>query len=420
MPLLEIPNLLVTCILDFLVPGDRLTLAATCRDLLEQVDSFSKREIDRIARRHRVDDTWNYRIGMQAGIDAAKRGGRGVSLSHRHLLHCASRTHLFSLGGGGSGSWRGCLSLACLPCGNFLLSGGYDGIVRLWDLTTKKCVRTFEGHTKYISSLHFVAGLVVSHAWEDETLRIWTLEGTCTHIISTGAVYHPMATVGQEVFFIAIGDHEDEAGTTFSTLDVLSGEVHILHAQHDECPCNRQLDVWGVLVSGNWVLFCTENNKEESRPGSGIYVFHRSSFTQESFLPGYFVGMEICDNGDVVAATLHGCIDVMHLNDGHLQSHFSFYVRFLAGLSYLEPNLLLVVGSSVYVKTTNRGENEIEVYDLCTGKRKRTMCYPIRDPFTGTDFFAGSLATNGRELFCGFHLGDFFDRSGSAIKAYLL
>jgi hypothetical protein len=76
--------------------------------------------------------------------------------------------------------------------------------------------------------------------------------------------------------------------------------------------------------------------------------------------------MEICDNGHVVVVRQDGRIEVMQLNGGHLQSRIiSFDAAFIEGVSTAEPNLLLVFGSSVYVKATNRGKNEIEVYNLC-------------------------------------------------------
>jgi hypothetical protein len=306
--LLELPHPLVASILEFLVEEDRFSVAATCRHLLEKVESFSKREIERIATCHRVDETWHYRLGMQAGLDAAARSEYGVvpsTLSHRHLLHSASRTHLYSFADEAeSGLYT---ALACSPCGNFLLSG-HEGMVRMWDLTTNTCVRTFvEGHEFFVTSLLFVADHVVSLALEDETLRIWTLTGTCKHLIRIGFVLHQIIhTAGQEVLFNDIDD------AVFYTLDVLSGEVRALHDESALCHLS-DLSVYGLLVSGNWVLAIMQNREdvEESRPLRGIYVFHRSSFAQESFLRGDFVAINICDNCDVVLATQDGRIDVM-------------------------------------------------------------------------------------------------------------
>jgi hypothetical protein len=283
-------------------------------------------------------------------------------------------------------------------------------MVRMWDLTTNTCVRTFaEGHEFFATSLAFVADHVVSLALEDETLRIWTLTGTCKHVIRIGVVLHPMMnTAGQEVFF-----HELDT-KVFHRLDVLSGEVRALH---DESAFSHlsELSVYGLFVSGNWVLAMMQNreDEEESRLKRGISVFHRSSFAQESFLRGDFVSINICDNGDVVLATQDGRIDVMQLNnDGLLLVRYSFRVQFTDRISR-ETSLLLVVGSLVYVNTTTRHENEILVYDLCTGKRERTMCFPRRNSFSGTHLDPMCIAINGSEIFVGYI-------TRSAIKAYLL
>jgi hypothetical protein len=322
---LELPDLLVASILEFSVEEDRLSVAATCRHLLETVESFSKREIERIATCHRVDETWHYRLGMQTGIDAAARSEYGVvpsTLSHRHLLHSASRRHLYSFSGEAESGC--CLALAWLPGSNFMLSG-HESMFRMWDLTTNTCVRTFaEGHERFVTSLLFVADHVVSLALEDETLHIWTLTGTCKHVIRIGVVLHPMMNIaGQEVF------HELDT-KVFHSLDVLSGEVRALH---DESAFSHlsDLSVYGLLVNGNWILAMIQNreDEEESRLKRGISVFHRSSFAQECFLRGDFVSINICDNGDVVLATQDGRIDVMQLNDDSLLVvRYSFRVHF--------------------------------------------------------------------------------------------
>jgi WD40 repeat protein len=58
--------------------------------------------------------------------------------------------------------------------GACLLSGGRDGAIRLWCVKSKRCVRTFEGHTARISDLAIVAdGRLAISGSDDGYARVW-------------------------------------------------------------------------------------------------------------------------------------------------------------------------------------------------------------------------------------------------------
>jgi WD40 repeat protein/serine/threonine protein kinase len=65
-------------------------------------------------------------------------------------------------------------SMAFAPDGDHVVTGGQDGVVRLWDLRTGKEVRRFKGHVGFVSGLAVGPGLrhVLSGGW-DKTLRLW-------------------------------------------------------------------------------------------------------------------------------------------------------------------------------------------------------------------------------------------------------
>jgi hypothetical protein len=81
MTLLDLPDALHENILRFLSvhSPDHLSLAFTCRQLLQEVESFSKKELDRISREHDVDDDWLYRAGMQAVVAGQQKAGWYIS-----------------------------------------------------------------------------------------------------------------------------------------------------------------------------------------------------------------------------------------------------------------------------------------------------------------------------------------------------
>ena len=68
-------------------------------------------------------------------------------------------------------------SVSFSPDGRFALSGSDDKTLRLWDIATGECLRTFEGHTGSVSSVSFSPDgrFTLSGSW-DATLRLWVLD----------------------------------------------------------------------------------------------------------------------------------------------------------------------------------------------------------------------------------------------------
>ncbi|CAF1004860.1 unnamed protein product [Brachionus calyciflorus] len=61
------------------------------------------------------------------------------------------------------------------------LSGSYDSTIKLWKISSLECIRTFVGHTEYISCLNLLrdSKMFVSGS-NDTTIKIWDLEsGLC-------------------------------------------------------------------------------------------------------------------------------------------------------------------------------------------------------------------------------------------------
>jgi WD40 repeat protein len=66
------------------------------------------------------------------------------------------------------------------------LSGGFDTTVRLWKVSSGKCIRTFKGHWKEVESVALSADgqRAISAGGWDHTLRVWEVRsGKCLRII---------------------------------------------------------------------------------------------------------------------------------------------------------------------------------------------------------------------------------------------
>ncbi len=70
------------------------------------------------------------------------------------------------------------------PDGRHVISGSDDNTLRLWDVTSGQCLRTFEGHWAYVRSCHFSPdGRHVISGSYDNTLRLWDVtSGQCLQI----------------------------------------------------------------------------------------------------------------------------------------------------------------------------------------------------------------------------------------------
>lgn len=63
-------------------------------------------------------------------------------------------------------------SVSVSPDCKVLASGGWDGRVRLWDITNATQLHCLQGHTDLISCVRFANHVVISGSW-DHTVRVW-------------------------------------------------------------------------------------------------------------------------------------------------------------------------------------------------------------------------------------------------------
>jgi len=67
-----------------------------------------------------------------------------------------------------------------------IVSGGWDGRIRLWHAPTGRCLREFNGHSDWVRSIALTPDdrKVVSAGW-DKTIRVWDVStGECLHVLT--------------------------------------------------------------------------------------------------------------------------------------------------------------------------------------------------------------------------------------------
>lgn len=72
-------------------------------------------------------------------------------------------------------------SLAFNPESTLLVSGGYDGLVKIWEVSSGQCIHTLRGHTKWIRSVAIhPAGVLLATGDQDGLIRLWDIvDGQC-------------------------------------------------------------------------------------------------------------------------------------------------------------------------------------------------------------------------------------------------
>ena len=86
---------------------------------------------------------------------------------------------------------KGAGSINCLVLlhNKHIVSGSDDGIVRVWDVDTGKCLQTLKGHTDQVNCLAALSDGCVASGSDDETIRIWDPDtGKCLDVLEATEV----------------------------------------------------------------------------------------------------------------------------------------------------------------------------------------------------------------------------------------
>lgn len=173
-----LPKELALYVLSFLGPRDLLRAAQTCRywrvlaeDNLLWREKCREEGIDeemvygsRMRRRHASKSPFKALFMRQSQIEHNWRKGvkRIPKILKGHDDHV----------------------ITCLEfCGNRVVSGSDDNTLKVWSVTSGKCLRTLIGHTGGVWSSQ-MSGTVVISGSTDRTLKVWNAEtGQCRHTL---------------------------------------------------------------------------------------------------------------------------------------------------------------------------------------------------------------------------------------------
>ncbi|GFS26889.1 F-box/WD repeat-containing protein 7, partial [Elysia marginata] len=171
--------LLALYVLSFMEPRDLLRAAQTCRywRVLAE-DNLLWREK---CREEGIDEEMVYGCRMRRRHSAARSPYKSLYMRQSQIEH----------------NWRTGVNrppkhlkghddhvITCLEfCGNRVVSGSDDNTLKVWSVTSGKCLRTLIGHTGGVWSSQ-MSGTVVISGSTDRTLKVWNAEtGQCRHTL---------------------------------------------------------------------------------------------------------------------------------------------------------------------------------------------------------------------------------------------
>lgn len=433
---------------------DHLALSASCRLLLQDVESFSRKAMQNVAKEHNVDDDWLVRVGLQAAANVVKRLKSTTnsssssaaaaatsacwrvpnSISRRRMLRNACQTHLYSLLANSE-----VFSFALHPDGTKLLIGGRGrelNILSLWDLTTKQKIQSFiGGHVRFVSNCFFADNKIVSQSCHTngEYACVWNMDGTRQLSISDDVVKGIFGSIviNQEMF-ISCRD-------SLEVIDVNAGETT---RYVEQFPCRPKLKTLkGDLFLAFAPFYDVDDHRHtpEHHPDNGdVRVMDSKTLEETSRIKGrQHLAVVSNSNGEVVAATGSGRFDLFHLVGNHLV-YRNCFIGSLLDSPHRTPRpchkrILLFHKSQLYVANGEPEDEDssgcIKAYNVVTGKLEHELSYPYED--SGKKHRPCRMIATEKELLVGFILNrenipfaaleNIWERGvGFTVKAYLL
>jgi len=131
--------------------------------------------------------------------------------------------------------------------GRFVISGGQDTTLRLWNLSTGRCTHIFRGHSGYVTAVALSRdGQFVVSASRDKTLRVWRIAtGMCLRILRGHEAYVSSVAVTSDGHFAVSGSWD----RTVRLWNLFTGECVRVFERHE-----GEVEAVALTTDGHWAV----------------------------------------------------------------------------------------------------------------------------------------------------------------------
>ena len=286
----------------------------------------------------------------------------------------------------GHGGW---VSAVALTGDGRVVSGSYDGTVKVWDLDSGQEQRTLSGHGEWVHALALTGDGRVVCASDDGTVKVWNLNSGQEQrtLLGDGGVLLALALTGDGRVVTGSSDGTVkvwnlDSGQEQRTLSghggvvwalALTGDGRVVSASDD-----GTVKVWDLdsgheerTLSGHgggvWALALTGDGRVVSGSGDGtVKVWDLNSGQEQRTLSGHGSGVNalaLTGDGRLVTGSSDGTVKVWNLNSGQEQRTLSGHGRGV--------NALALTGDGRVV--SGSGDGTVKVWDLNSGQEQRTL-----------------------------------------------
>jgi len=419
----------VVCFSDF---SERMALALTCKKSRNGVEEHEKRVYEEIKRKHRVDETFDERIGDQTNIQTTiTKRQKPVDLPWRYRKTVAMKRGLYTVSVAGQIFHCTLFKMILSPSEDRTITIGgplfEPYVVHICNLSTREHVATLvrEEEDEELDNAIFIddTHIISSHYDFDDddvvssSFLLWALNPE-TNEWESEFLYPPQDTgwpngsimdwfrTDKDIICFVM-DRSDHSQITVFSLSIDSRVLKTLFTIA-ECTQDHQVKVRGVS-DNKWLLFSiTGNGIGDEGRGGGFYVYNletnqESDFLEETVNYDVYELQQAVDcsktyftmQNNVVEG--HRSVVSFRLgNDGRLRQHASFLVSGMARW--------IVAASQSHMFLEDDGK--INVYNSMTGR-----CYGSLD-FSNNE----RRVANGQQVVISKRRGEFFVAQAERVR----
>ncbi|GMM38723.1 Mdv1 protein [Saccharomycopsis crataegensis] len=238
-----------------------------------------------------------------------------------------------------------------------MVSASLDSTVRVWDLSTQKCLTLLEGHEMYVRCMQMDNNLLVTGS-EDSNLKLWDLS----------RVENKEYEDDDGVLGKSGEEDENDSDPCVYTFESHIDEITALHFDENNLlsgSSDRTIRQWdmktGHCLQTLDVLWVTNNAQVTSPIDTGM-SYQGSSTQNNSNVP--FIGTLQCYSAALASGTADGIVRLWDLRSGEVIRTLTGHTGPITCLQFDEKSLI-----------TGSEDKSIKVWDLRMGKIEQNLVY---------------------------------------------